>query len=376
MSGSEVAVLGTPGFVRDAKRFDDETLLKVLGANSGNLMFQYAAATLIDEPKKFISLAEIPYSDITALQNTKMLVMPAANHLRLGADWSGLNGYLANANRPLVVLGLGAQSPKIGGEMETIQALKADQQVRRLADIIRERAALVTVRGPYSETVCHELGVENVKVFGCPSALISRDPALGAKMEAQILATASRETPAKIAITAAAPFEIDGDERRTALEQKLLGWMAEGDGVYVQQSGGVSAIRAANGGTTPVDMGPARSIQRILGPEMNAEKFWTLMKAAGRFYVGAPDWIKEMDGMDLAIGSRLHGNMAAIATGTPGVLIAHDSRTGELGQTMHLPTLAYDDVMSAATLQEALGRIEFSGQAFDEWRAGTADQFL
>jgi polysaccharide pyruvyl transferase WcaK-like protein len=79
-----------------------------------------------------------------------------------------------------------------------------------------------------------------------------------------------------------------------------------------------------------------------------------------------------MRGMDLALGTRLHGNMAAIAAGTPGVIIAHDSRTGELGQTMHLPHLDFEAAMAAPDLATALEAVKFDGAAFDAWRAATA----
>ena len=92
-------------------------------------------------------------------------MFPASNHLRLGTDWSQLNNFLEGVNKPLIVLGLGAKSPKIGGEMETILALKADPSVQRMVDIFRERAILVTVRGAYSQKVCAELGLDVVEVL-------------------------------------------------------------------------------------------------------------------------------------------------------------------------------------------------------------------
>ncbi|KKM99981.1 hypothetical protein LCGC14_1142440, partial [marine sediment metagenome] len=146
MSSPSFVLLGTRGLVPDPARFDDDTLLGVLGANSGNLMFQYAASRIIDAPITHISPAETPYSDTSALQTARALVFPAANHLRVGADWTGLNNYLDRAGPPLVILGLGAQSPRIGGEAETIAALKADPHVRRMVDILRDKAIFVSVR--------------------------------------------------------------------------------------------------------------------------------------------------------------------------------------------------------------------------------------
>lgn len=371
LSDAAFAILGTPGFVREPERFSDEELLQVLGANSGNLMFQYAATNLVDGPTRHISLAEIPYSDSAALSGVEALIFPAANHLRLGADWSGLNSYLEAANKPLVVLGLGAQSPKIGGEGETIAALKADPHIRRMADILAERGAFVSVRGPYSQTVCEELGLTGVEVLGCPSALINPDPELGRKMAATLARLAEGEE-ATLAVTAAAPFEIREDTPKRELEQKLFAWVVEAGGLYVQQSGGISAMRAADGRWHTLAKGPRLSMSKVMGPQMDPVDLWAYMAGNARFYLSVPEWRDEMAGLDICLGTRLHGNMAAIAGGTPGVIIAHDSRTGELGQTMHLPRLTMEQVMAAGELSELWSQVEFDGPGFDAWRGRTA----
>ncbi len=104
-------------------------------------MFQFAATNLVQTDVN-IAPAERPYSDHAALAASSALVFPAYNHLRLGTDWSQLNNFLEDVNKPLIVLGLGAQSPKIGGEMETILALKADPSVQRMVDIfVKERSS-------------------------------------------------------------------------------------------------------------------------------------------------------------------------------------------------------------------------------------------
>lgn len=369
---SAYVILGTPGFVRNPERFNEEDTLKVLGANSGNLMFQYAATQIIDAPQVHVSMSETPYNEVAILRGARALVFPAANHLRLGVDWTGLNNYLHNAKLPLIVFGLGAQSPKIGGEADTIAALKAEPQIRRMVDILRERAIFVSVRGGFSQTVCAELGLENVHVLGCPSAMINPDPGLGMAMQHRLDdLRATGEVP-RMAMTAAAPFEIREDPPKAALEQRLFAWTCAAQGLYVQQSGGVAALQASNGTWYRMPINARRSIEKVLAPQMEPVEVWACLARAGRFYLNVPDWRAEMGRLDMVLGTRLHGNMAAIAAGTPGVIIAHDSRTGELGQTMHLPHLSIEDVMTAASLPEAVARIRFDGAAFDAWRARTA----
>ncbi|MBL3527813.1 MAG: polysaccharide pyruvyl transferase family protein [gamma proteobacterium endosymbiont of Lamellibrachia anaximandri] len=367
-----IAIMGTPGYVRHPIRFDDDTMLQVLGQNSGNLMFQYAAAQIIDAPQVHISLAETSYSDRKALEGISYLVFPAANHLRLGADWTGLNGYLSSVKCPLVIMGLGAQSPKVDGELETIQALKKDKHVCRLVDILRDKAAFVSVRGAYSQKVCAELGLDNVHVLGCPSALISPELNLGVSLEKKMATSQAAVDRTTFAVTAAAPFEISDDSRKLALERKLFAWLYSNNGVYVQQSGGVAAMNLANGMMYKNTENANKSMARILAPDLEQSSFEVFLRSNGRFFLSVIDWMLEMKGLDFSIGTRLHGNMAAIASGIPGILIAHDSRTSELGETMNLPQISLDDVLASENLLDAIDKVSFDGRAFDTWRRNTA----
>lgn len=370
--GEPLAFMGTPGFVRDPQRFDMPELLTVLGANSGNLMFQRAATLLMGGDHIHVGRSETPYNEAKGLGRAKYLVVPAANHLRLGADWTGFSNFLERAKPPLIVLGLGAQSPKLGGEQATVQALKADPQVARLAAIIRDKAAFVSVRGPYSRDVCAAFGIDDVAVLGCPSALLNPDPRAGAKMAAKLATLkASGEVPL-FGLTAAAPFEIQRDTHKRALEQKLFAFLYERGGLFIQQSGGPETIHAAGPDHRKASKSAREVIKSVISADLPDEAFWDFMARRGRFYISVRDWLKEVAHLDLMLGTRLHGNMAAIAAGTPGVVIAHDSRTGELTDTMRLPSLTMDDVMSAASAVDMVQAIRFDGTAFDAWRQRTA----
>lgn len=390
----DLAILGTCGYVRDPERFSEEQLLNVLGDNSGNLMFQYAANRLIGGAKRFISEDQIGYGEKGALDGVQYLVVPAANHLRLEIDWSPFANYLENSGLPLIVLGLGAQSPKIGGESDTIEALKADPHVNRLASVIREQAAFVTVRGAYSQKVCEAFGIKDVSVLGCPSSLLNPDPNAGIAMHRKLETLKQRRAIPPFCFTAAVPPEIIADTHKREPERKLFAWLQKYGGLYVQQSGGLRGLRSVGDRWQLNDEDTRRKFQRVLQAEqppkgiwkylsddnfpwmLPAERrtkaFWTFMERNGRFYLSAPDWIEEVSHYDLSIGTRLHGNMAAIAGGTPGVVIYHDSRTAELAQTMHLPRVAIDDIMAAETFTDVLNRVEFDGSAFDAWRTEAA----
>jgi hypothetical protein len=183
-------------------------------------------------------------------------------------------------------------------------------------------------------------------------------------------------TPPRIAVTAAAPFEIRDDPPKRDIEQQLFGWVVASNGLYVQQSGGIDAMRAANGRWYEMDKNARASISVVMAPKMEPLDLWAFMAKGGRFYTSANHWREDMRDVDVCIGTRLHGNMAALAAGTPGVIIAHDSRTGELGKTMHMPSLSLTDAMAAGSVHDALAKVTFDGAAFDTWRRQTARSYV
>jgi hypothetical protein len=363
-----VAILGTSGQIKIPERFETETLLQILGQNSGNLMFQFAASKLIPGEKVHLGLSDIPYTDRSAVSDVNVLVFPAANHLRLGADWSGLCGFFEAARKPLVILGLGAQASSHANEADTIAAMIADPHIQRLASCIRERALFVTVRGEFTKRVCDALGIHDTIVLGCPSFLINDDPFLGQKLKVKLERFASRPSDLRLGVTAAAPFEIYKDEHKLEVERKLVNWAIAHDGLYIQQSGGANVMDFSSGRRLKVPENVQKSIAAILAPNLPYNDFYDYNDRSTRFHLSAPDWIAEAGCLDLVIGTRLHGNMAAIAGGALGVVIPHDKRTNELAETMYLPSLSISDLLAADTVYDCAERISFSADAFDERR--------
>lgn len=362
------AFLGTSGAVRAPARFDMAGLLAVMGGNAGNLLFQYAATRLIEGPHRHIGRADTPYDDPDALRDVGVLVFPAANHLRLGADWGGLCAYLEGANRPLVILGLGAQAA-LGQEEATLRAMAQDPMLQRLAAILRERSLLTTLRGPYSAQVAQALGLRDFQIMGCPSWLLNPDPALGARIGAGMEDFA--RAPAPFALAAASPFELPQSGPMLAVERHLLAQLAQMGGLYVQQSGGVAACLAAQAAGAGLEPQAKAALARILSPK-DEDGLWPLMARTGYLPISAPDWIARLQACALGIGTRLHGALAALAAGRAGLLITHDSRTSEAAAQMHLPVIAAEAVLDAGGCRAAVARVSFDPAQFDAARQEAA----
>lgn len=366
-----VAILGTPGFIPDPGRFGPEEMLAALGQNAGNLMFQYAATTLIKAPAIHVGKACIPYSDTAAIAAVDVIVVPMANHFRLGVDWTGFADFIERMGKPIIALGLGAQAPSVDYEREAVDALVADPQIQRFAARIREQAIFTTVRGPFTARVCEALGLGDIHVLGCPSLLVNRDPALGRAMATKLEQARTGKGRLRFGVAAAAPFEIREAGERREVERSLTRWAIRHEALYLQQSGGIATMTFCSGARSAVRPKAQEAIHRILAPGSAPADFVGWIDRRARFHTDARAWMAEVGGLDFVIGSRLHGVMAALGGGAAGVVISHDSRTSELERRMMLPNVTMDDVRSTGKLRNLLGKVRFDPDAFDQNRAET-----
>lgn len=370
-AGTHLAFLGTPGVVAEAGDLSTEALLGRLGANSGNLMFQRAAPRLFAEEARHLTTLSGPAAEET-LAGAKALVLPLANHLRLGTDWTAFANRLERIDCPVIALGLGSQAPSTEGEAATIAALKNDASVSRFAAVLAERAIFVSVRGRFSQRVCEALGLTGTEPLGCPSLFLDPRPALGRRVAGRLEAARGKGEAVRFVLAAAAPFEIQADEDKLAVERLLFAGMVRGNGLYVQQSGGVSAAAIATGRLGEVSLAATLSLRRILAPETGLDDFVAVMRQRGRLFADADRWIEAVKPFDAVIGTRLHGGMAGLAAGLPGVVVTHDARTSELVETMALPTLGLSEVLAAERPEAMLARVRFDADAFDANRRRVA----
>jgi hypothetical protein len=370
-----ISFLGTPGFVRDPESYPRAKLLEIIGQNSGNLAFQYASATLFDADYRFIGHSGIPYGDPNGWVGSDFVVFPAANHLRRGADWSGLCRYFMRAKCPLIVLGLGAQAGSNEREQDVITEMLGDRNLKAFCDVLRDRGALITVRGEFSRRVCEAFGLKSTLVLGCPSAMINKDPFLGSLIEARLQAAASsRFFP--VSVTAASALEIAKDKDRFRMERELLQHLFIQGGTYVQQSGGLTTIDLFRGIYNADSAYEIAVMRKAIAPKLTDQEFVNRIEKYGNFFTDAREWIKHQAMHSLSVGSRLHGNMLALAGGTPGVIVPHDTRTLELSEVMHIPTLKSEVFKPGRSLHDCLERVEFSGAKFDRWRRDAALQLV
>lgn len=369
-----VYILGTSGHISNPEGRSISELLEIAGANTGNLMFQYAVGRMIGGEKRFIGKANLPYNEAGGCGDGSYLVFPAANHLRTGADWSGLCGFFENSKVPLVIIGLGAQADSTADPRKTAEALRNDASAMRLINVLRNKAAWISVRGAFTAEVCELLEIPNVEILGCPSLLLNPHPDAGKRMAGKLTQAARSPNPS-IALSAAGPFDIRNSPKAD-LEKRLFSHTRKANGLYVQQSGGEAAIAIASRRFESLTLSALLSIRGILEPDLGLEVFIDYFRNRGRFFISAEEWINSMAPLDFCLGTRLHGNMAAIAGGTPGCVISHDSRTDELAEEMMLPRLTGKDLLEARDLRDLISKVKFDPVGFDRSRLAKVSKYV
>lgn len=376
-----VAVLGTSGYMVNQPFTGMAQALDIAGANTGNFVFQYAVCKIIGDSAEIVNIAlgeeRSQDNPLDVIAGCDVVVMPAANHLRADAAWEGFNSFLARIHKPILVLGLGAQADKSGDVEKTVATLRGNASVQRMCDVLAEKASFIGVRGQFSRDVALGMGMKNVDVTGCPSFLISDRQTLGQELRDRLDTLRANPQAARMCMVAETPYNISSSASKLATEQSLFRFIVQNDAPYIQQSGGEPSLWAALGITPAHLEDKIRWLQERMAPGMATDRLEAFLKKRGRVFFSAPDWIEYLRKYDLCIGHRFHGNMAAVGANRLGVVISHDSRTSELVDFMHIPSISAE-VIRATTPSKAsiLAHVEFDGEGFDHQRRHIAKKWL
>jgi polysaccharide pyruvyl transferase WcaK-like protein len=96
------------------------------------------------------------------------------------------------------------------------------------------------------------------------------------------------------------------------------------------------------------------------------------MRRYATTFIDAASWMDAMRKFDFVVGPRFHGVMLGIQAGVPGAVIAHDSRTLELCQTMVIPVRDHKDIPDKFGIRDLRSMFPFDGAAYDQKRATLA----
>jgi hypothetical protein len=350
----KIGILGSQGTVFESNKLNTTDFLSRVGANTGNLVFQYAVYKAIKEDKISVG-TDIPWDTNIVRENCRLLVVPSANFIRENFDISGYVNFLEKCKLPLLFLGIGAQADNY---------LKKDfnlhPSVLKLIELFKNSSTGVGVRGEYTGEILNNFGYKDSVIIGCPSNFLNNDAGLPDKIQKKW-----KSETITIATTGDEPWPKNNDKQ--IAERILFQWAFDSKGIYVQQSVDplVRAIRGAN----PYDEVNNRdslilNLHKALAPSIDIKDFTRFITSSVRLYSDIGQWMEDLSRFDLSIGLRLHGNMVPFQSGCPSIWIYHDSRTKELIDTMALPSISLDNFIELKDYNLVKSYCEFNPEKY------------
>jgi Polysaccharide pyruvyl transferase len=265
-------------------------------------------------------------------------VIRGSNYLHAGMDWGSLAELLRRLRVPVVVPGVGTQSPHDTRPQMTASTIEIIQ-------LLADRCQSLGVRGDISAECLWRLGIKNVRIVGCPSMFRQGRPdwqvdngrlerlktaPLG---DLRLAFTLRREIGPDYVADVAEYIRAQKTLLTIANDKINLMLFAQGElfekffflnraDLYEHLFGEL------------IDSGWARD---------RSDSIFNIYREKLFFSTDVPAFVEELRKADIATGFRVHGVLPSLALGIPGVLVDYDSRTRELIETFGIPSVRVGD---------------------------------
>ena len=294
-----------------------------------------------------------------------IIVMACANQLGAHSNLEHLAIMFERAKLPILAIGLGAQAKELGATIELTAG------TRRWLDVVAahapSKAPNIGVRGEFSREQVERSGVhDRAVVTGCPSNFINPDPSLATALEERYRCDRIERV--------AVPAGLHHWAKLGPLERALADIVESTSGVYIAQSE-IDMIRMARGEWDEMDPATFRNIRAYVRPALSDDAFRLWCKRYATCFADATSWMESMRNFDFVVGPRFHGVMLAMQAGTPGGVIAHDSRTLEMCETMEIPVRMHHDMPAEFLASDLPALFEFRAAAYGRRRSELAGRY-
>jgi hypothetical protein len=359
----KVALIAPQRRVEDSYCNSSEHLFRKSGANTGNFAFVHALWLHLSPHVEIFPWEASP--DVIR-ERCDVIVMACANQLGPHSNLEQLAVMFERAKLPILAIGLGAQAKELGATVDLTAG------TRRWLDVVAahapSKAPNIGVRGEFSREQVERNGVhDRAVVTGCPSNFINPDPSL--------VTTLEERYPRRRVERVAVPAGLHHWAKLGPVERALADIVESTSGVYVAQSE-IDMIRMARGEWGEMDAATFRNIRDYIRPALSDDAFRLWCKRYATCFADATSWMESMRAFDFVVGPRFHGVMLAMQAGTPGGVIAHDSRTFEMCDTMEIPVRMHHDMPAEFLPCDLPALFEFHAAAYGRRRSELAGQYL
>jgi hypothetical protein len=278
------------------------------------------------EPMKIISPTDADIARYAA--EFDYVFVRGSNFIHEKMEWYRAVEVLEKVKLPVYAIGVGAQASRN-------RAIELSEGSKRFWSIVADRCASIGVRGAFSAETLRGNGIRNVEVVGCPSIFRTRDRDLKIRVPDQrdirkVAFSLRREADrsytadpaAYLANQKAALLKVDAQSEMVMSshgEQEEKAFFLRDE---ASKQKAVAEFVRTGWWDGPDDTAMRRIYEKQLFSFFDVEHY--------------DDFAR---GLDLAVGYRVHGVLPAVAHGVPGVLVAYDTRSQELAETLKIPVV-------------------------------------
>jgi hypothetical protein len=298
-----------------------EETLYGLGANTGNILFTQSLLAVLENSKP--GTFQVAPSEF---EGCDVIVVACANWINSFDDFGWLADRLAKTPLPVVLVGIGAQATL------TMEVPAVKEGTLRLLSLAAERSQSISVRGAFSCEVLGKLGFSDAVPTGCPSLLLAGPAGPSIRVSEDLSFDSACVHATRHGGRAVSPFE--ETLYRLALRKEM--------DIVLQSE--VPDIHLAMGKQLPEKRNGF--LEGVLTNTYGTENYQVIkdfLFRHGYSFTNYRDWIEYAKTRTFCFGTRIHGTIASIISGTPATLIAHDSRTLEMAQAMSIPYMLQRD---------------------------------
>ncbi len=338
--------------------------LAATGANTGNMMIGHGLFHALDAAEKAYhpGFGLIPAERLH--EHYDMVFVPASNFVSPSVDLADQAAYFARTRLPIICFGLGSQI--LPGQDRTLKP-----GTDRFLRLVSERSGSIGVRGSFPAEVLWSLGIRNVSVVGCPSLF----GLTGEAMERLVTARPSLDR-VLLGFSNNVRQHALSPEAMRASENGLFQRMMGENAFYVLQNEAaeLELLVAMEAQDDQAARGATERIARAFDVAPTRADFRTFLSTRLRVFFAVEDWVGCARTMGAAVGSRFHGNIAAMLAGTPALFLVHDMRTAELCDLLRAPSLILDRPYGAEEIVEHMLAMDYGPFAAQfprlmmEWR--------
>ncbi len=341
----DVAVIGTTEFFRNQPKNIHSA------GNAGNMLHARAARRIVRNTREMVNHRLWTEAEIEALrEQSSHILFVGANGVAVNKQHSSREPHqrimaqnIRAAGLPVVVLGLGAQSPNNAPEGDIFVPDGTLELLRACSD----HAVSIGVRGAFTRRVLMSVGISNVTVLGCQTCFMSYDPEFAEHFD-----TPSVDGPDGLVANYTFPL----------VEKHLIQLIHKYGIDVVGQEEFYEYFLANDLPTTDVaELKRAHRLRAALDDRgISMESYVAFLREHFRQYEDIDLWRKDMKRYRFSFGTRFHGNMAALQSGVPALWLTHDARTIEMCNYLGLPNMPARKLRADMPLTDLAARCDFA----------------